>query len=47
MSKSRKWKQYLLAQAFNVFGSAKAPADVPDLTVLHAKIGQLALKHDC
>jgi hypothetical protein len=30
-----------------VFGGTKALSDAPDLKVLHAKIGQLALEHDC
>jgi len=30
-----------------VFGGTKPTADMPDLKVLHAKIGQLALEHDC
>ena len=42
------WKQHLLTRAVDVFGGTmKATADAPDLTVLHAKIGQLALEHDC
>ena len=42
------WKQQLLTQVVDVFGgSTKAPSDAPDLKVLHAKIGQLALVHDC
>jgi len=40
------WKQQLLARAADVFGSTKPTADMPDLKVLHAKIGQLALEHD-
>ena len=41
------WKQHLLARAVDVFGGTKPTSDAPDLTVLHAKIGQLALEHDC
>ena len=41
------WKQQLLARAADVFGGAKPTADTPDLKTLHAKIGQLALEHDC
>lgn len=41
------WKQQLLARAADVFGGTKPTADMPDLKVLHAKIGQLALEHDC
>ena len=40
------WKQQLLARAADVFGGTKPPLDVPDLKVLHAKIGQLALEND-
>ena len=41
------WKQQLLTRAADVFGGAKPTADTPDLKTLHAKIGQLALEHDC
>ena len=41
------WKQPLLARAADMFGGTKPPSDTPDLKVLHAKIGQLALEHDC
>jgi len=41
------WKQHLLTRAADVFGGTKATSDAPDLKVLHAKIGQLALEHDC
>jgi transposase len=41
------WKQHLLARAVDVFGGTKSTSDAPDLKVLHAKIGQLALEHDC
>jgi transposase-like protein len=41
------WKQRLLARAVDVFGgTTKATSDAPDLKVLHAKIGQLALEND-
>jgi transposase len=41
------WKQHLLARAENVFAGRNLPSEVPDLKTLHAKIGQLALEHDC
>ena len=41
------WKPHVLARAVEVCGGTKSTSDVPDLTVLHAKIGQLALEHDC
>ena len=41
------WKQQLLARAADVFGGAKPPAEAPDLKMLHTKIGQLTLEHDC
>ena len=41
------WKQPLLARAAEVFGGTTLTADTPDLKTLHAKIGQLALEHDC
>ena len=40
------WKQHLLARAGDVFGGTTHKPDVPDLKVLHAKIGQLALEND-
>ena len=40
------WKQHLLARAGDVFGGTAHKPDVPDLKVLHAKIGQLALEND-
>lgn len=41
------WKQHLLARAVDVFGGTmKTTLDAPDLKVLHAKIGQLALEND-
>ena len=39
------WKQQLLARAADVFGGTKPTSDTPDLKVLHAKIGQLALEN--
>ena len=40
------WKQHLLARAVDVFSGTKSTSDAPDLRVLHAKIGQLALEND-
>jgi transposase-like protein len=40
------WKQQLLERAAGVFDGTKPKADAPDLKVLHAKIGQLALEND-
>lgn len=40
------WKQQLLARAADLFGGTKATAATPDLKMLHAKIGQLALEND-
>lgn len=41
------WKQQLLAHAPEVFGSGqKSQPAMPDLKVLHAKIGQLTLEND-
>ncbi|HRB81210.1 MAG TPA: IS3 family transposase [Nitrospira sp.] len=40
------WKQQLLTRAADVFGGTKPTSDTPDLKVLHAKIGQLALEND-
>lgn len=40
------WKQQLLARAADVFGGTKPTSGTPDLNVLHAKIGQLALEND-
>ena len=39
-------KQHLLERASEVFGGTKPTSDAPDLKVLHAKIGQLALEND-
>jgi transposase len=36
----------LLERAADVFGGTKPKPDAPDLKVLHAKIGQLALEND-
>ena len=41
------WKPHVLARAVEVFGGTTSTSDAPDLTVLHAKIGQLAREHDC
>ena len=42
------WKPQLLESAADVFGGPpKAKTAEPDLKVLHAKIGQLTLEHDC
>ena len=38
------WQRQTHAVA--VFGGTKATSDAPDLKVLHAKIGQLALEND-
>jgi len=41
------WKQQLQESAADVFGGTpRAKAAEPDLKVLHAKIGQLALEND-
>ena len=40
------WKQQLLARVADVFGGTTHKPDTPDLKVLHAKIGQLALEND-
>jgi len=42
-----KWKQPWLERAAGVFGGTKPESDAPELKVLHAKIGQLALENDC
>jgi len=41
------WKRHLLERVADVFGGTTHKPDVPDLTVLHAKIGPLAREHDC
>ena len=41
------WKGQLMERAAQVFGDAAAPVTAaPDLTKLHAKIGQLTLEND-
>lgn len=41
------WKSQLMERAAQVFGDASVPAAAaPDLTRLHAKIGQLTLEND-
>ncbi len=40
------WKLPLLARAADVFGGTNPTSDTPDLKILHAKIGQLALEND-
>jgi len=41
------WKQQLLESAADVFGGTQqTKAVAPDLSVLHAKIGQLTLEND-
>ncbi|CAI06360.1 Putative transposase, IS3/IS911-like [Aromatoleum bremense] len=41
------WKSQLMERAAHVFGDASATATAaPDLTKLHAKIGQLTLEND-
>ena len=40
------WKPQWLARAADVFGGTTPTADTPDLTTLHATIGQLALEND-
>ncbi|MGH8441087.1 MAG: IS3 family transposase [Pseudomonas sp.] len=39
------WKRHLLERAADVFGGTNPTSDTPDLKVLHAKIGQLALEN--
>ncbi len=39
------WKSQLLERAAQVFDGGK-PAEIPDLKVLHAKIGELTLEND-
>jgi transposase len=46
-NQSTEWKQQMLERAANVFGgdaASRQPAP-PDIKVLHAKIGQLALEN--
>jgi transposase-like protein len=40
------WSSDCWVRATDVFGGTKPSADTPDLKVLHAKIGQLALEND-
>ena len=40
------WRRHLLARVADVFGGTTHKPNAPDLTVLHAKIGQLALEND-
>ena len=40
------WKQHLLTRAADMFGGTKATSDAPDLKILRATIGQLALETD-
>ena len=47
-NQSTEWKQQMLERAANVFGgdaASRQPAP-PDIKVLHAQIGQLALEND-
>jgi hypothetical protein len=39
--------QSQLERVADVFGGTAHKPDAPDLKILHAKIGQLALEHDC
>jgi transposase len=41
------WKRHVLERVADVFGGTAHKPDAPDLKILHAKIGQLALEHDC
>jgi len=45
-SQITEWKRHLLERVADVFGGTTHKPDMPDLTVLHAKIGQLALEND-
>ncbi len=38
------WKQQLLARVADVFGGTTHKPDMPDLKILHAKIGQLGAR---
>jgi transposase-like protein len=40
------WKSQLMERSSQVFGDSTAQAAEPDLTKLHAKIGQLTLEND-
>ena len=46
-TQSTEGEQHLLARAADVCGGTTPTSDPPDLTVLHAKIGPLALEYDC
>ena len=41
------WKRHVLERVADVFGGPAHKPDAPDLKILHGKIGQLALEHDC
>ncbi|MEO7861836.1 MAG: hypothetical protein ABIU05_15660 [Nitrospirales bacterium] len=41
------WKPQWLARPADVLGGSTPTAETPDRKTLHAKIGQLALEHDC
>ena len=45
-SQITEWKRHLLERVADVFGGTTHKPDMPDLKVLHAKIGQLALEND-
>jgi transposase len=40
------WKQQLQQHAADVFGGSKVKSAEPDITSMHAKIGQLSLEND-
>ena len=40
------WKNHLLEHAAQIFGAAGSATAEPDLTTLHAKIGQLLVEND-
>ena len=40
------WKRHLLERVADVFDGTALKPDAPDLKILHAKIGQLALEND-
>ena len=40
------WKPQLLERVADVFGGTTPTANMPDLKILHAKIGQPALEND-
>jgi transposase-like protein len=41
------WKRHWLERVADVFGGTAHKPDAPDLKILHAKMGQLALENDC